>query len=65
MQMKRKREKCSYKTSSAKNNMHYAADMDKFKARIEKITHAMPLRGNACAVQRRQGADLVEGHQRL
>lgn len=61
----KEREKCSYKTGSAENNMHYAADMDKIQAWIDKINPAMPLRGNACVVQGWQGVDLVEGHQRL
>jgi hypothetical protein len=45
--------------------MHYAADMDKLKARIDKINPAMPLRGNACVVDEGMGVDLVEGHQRI
>ena len=45
--------------------MHYAADMDKLKAQIDKINPAMPLRGNACVVDEGMGVDLVEGHQRI
>ena len=57
----KEREKCSYKTGSAKNNMHYAADMDKLKARIDKINPAMPLRGNACVVDEGHGCWLSGG----
>jgi len=45
--------------------MHYAADIDKLKARIDKINPAMPLRGNACVVDEGMGVDLGEGHQWL
>lgn len=45
--------------------MHYASDMDRLKARIDKINRATALRGNACVVQKGQGADLVAGYQWL